>query len=156
MAGGTDTHNTISGNIAGELRNAAISTGRCYPFSSEVKIEIEPGGKYVYPDAGLACPDRILSKQLVGAITNPRVVVEVVSESSFRYDWEQKRRDYFSLPSVQEYLLISQDEAVVTVLRRRGDLMRIDTYEGLAEAVLVEALGVSIAMAEIYRFVELA
>lgn len=69
MAGGTINHTIASGNVYGALRDAIRKGGGCIPFTSEMKVEIQPRGKYVYPNAGLACPKLIESKHLTGAIS---------------------------------------------------------------------------------------
>ena len=155
MAGGTVAHTQLCGNSFGVLRDAVRSTGTCIAFTSEMKIEIEPGGRYVYPDAGLACPKLIESKQLTGAINNPRLIVEVTSKDSGNYDRGPKLRYYFSLPSLMEYLLVDQDRPSVTVFRRRGDLMKLDHYGGLDATIELEGLQASISLAELYENVEL-
>ena len=154
MAGGTIAHSLICGNSHTALDNAAEDRGTCVAFNSEMKVEIRPNGKYVYPDAGLACPTLDESKHLTGAITNPCVIVEVTSSDSGDYDRGQKMFNYFALPSVQEYLLIDQEEPFVTVYRRRGDLMRIDYYRGLETTIPIEALNRSITMKRLYRNVK--
>ena len=155
MAGGTLAHSTICHNTAGELREATKRTGKCFSFNSETKIEISPGGRYVYPDAGLACPTAKESDRLSGAIINPTLLVEVVNTSSADYDRGEKMHYYFSLPTLKEYLLIHQDHFEVTIYRRRGDLMRIDRYQGLAAAVPLESIEAEILLADIYRNVQL-
>lgn len=155
MAGGTINHSTVCNNIAGELRNATRKTGSCVSFNSEIKVEVKPGGKYVYPDAGLACPKLQESKSLTGAITNPCLIVEVTSDSSGNYDRGAKLKYYFSLPSLQEYLIIDQDRPIITVFRRRGDLMRMDTYTGLEATVPLESIAAELTMRDIYEDVEL-
>ena len=155
MAGGTHAHSALCNSIATQLTLAAERAGTCYPFNSETKIEIEAAGRYVYPDAGLACPKMNPSEHLVGALTNPSVIVEVVSDGTGNYDRGTKLRLYFSLPSLREYILISQDRAEITIFRRRGDLMRMDVYEGLEAAFPLETIEARITLSDIYRHVDL-
>lgn len=155
MAGGTINHSTVCNNVAGELRNATRKTGSCVSFNSEIKVEVDPGKKYVYPDAGLARPKLNESETLTGAITNPSLIVEVTSDSSGNYDRGAKLKLYFSLPSLQEYLIIDQDRPIVTAFRRRGNLMRLDTYSGLEDAVPLESIEASLQLSDIYENVEL-
>ena len=156
MAGGSIAHSTICANISGELRNAARKKGTCQPFNSEMKLEVWPKRKYVYADAGIACPKLNPSENIIGTITNPTVVVEVISDTSAKYDFESKRKWYFSLPSVKEYVLISQDEVAITVFRRRGELFKVDSYDRLDEELYLESLETGIPMSEIYLFTELS
>ncbi len=153
MAGGSLPHTDISTNVVGELRNLIRSNdGGCKSFNSDMKIEIKPGVKYVYPDAGVSCPDHKESKFLKGAITNPRLVVEVTSPSSGDYDRGHKFRWYFSLPSVKEYLLISQDEPLVMLYRKHGegDLFGMVTAQGMDESIELRSIGITMKLSEIY------
>lgn len=155
MAGGSIPHSTICNNIATALHIAARKKGTCQPFNSEMKLEVRPKRKYVYADAGIAGPKLNPSENITGAITNPTVVVEVISDTSAKYDFESKRKWYFSLPSVKEYVLISQDEVAITVFRRRGELFKVDSYDSLEGELHLESLEAGIPLAEIYLFTEL-
>lgn len=82
-------------------------------FSSEFKTQIEEADRYVNPDATAVCGKVDQSDETVGAITNPVLVIEVVSDSSESYDRGQKYRYYRRLPSVKEYLLLEQKSQVL-------------------------------------------
>ncbi len=151
MAGGTIAHSTICNNVAGELRDLTRKTGSCVSFNSEMKVEVDANRKYVYPDAGLACPEFKESENIVGAITNPRLIVEVTSQESGNYDRGDKLKLYFSTPSIMEYLIISQDQAEVTVWRRRGDLFKLDSYSGLDAVIPLESLAGELALSDLYE-----
>lgn len=153
MAGGSLNHSDICLNISSELRSKLRKKNKsCKAFNSEMKIEVVPGGKYLYPDAGVSCPDHKESSHLKGAITNPRLVVEVISPSSSVYDQNTKFRLYFSMPSVKEYLIISQDEPAVRLYRRHGsgDLFGVHTAEGLESSIELASIEVTIPLADIY------
>ncbi len=157
MAGGTLNHTTICNNISGELRNAVRSKGTCVSFNSEMKLEVKRAGRYVYPDAGVACPEFKESDTISGAIVNPRIVVEVLSESSGEYDRGAKWRYYFSMSTVREYLIIEQAAPRVTLHRRAegNSLFHIEVIEGLDATLVLDSIGAEIAMAEVYRDVAL-
>jgi Uma2 family endonuclease len=154
-AGGTLTHSTICNNVAGELRGLTRKTGSCVSFNSEMKIEIVKKNKYVYPDAGLACPKLEESENITGAITNPRLIVEVTSADSEGYDRGNKLKYYFGLPSVLEYLIVAQDKAEVTLWRQRGDLFKLDTYAGLDAVISLESIQGELLLQDIYENVVL-
>lgn len=155
MPGGTLDHSTICNNIAGEIRNAAQRIGRCLPFNSEMKIEIGPdlGKRYVYADAGAACPAAIESELLTGAITNPTLIVEVLSKSSVGYDTRGKLQSYTDLPSLSEYLIIDQEFMSVQLFRRHenSELWSIASAKGQEASVELRSLNSTIPLADIYR-----
>jgi Uma2 family endonuclease len=157
-AGGTIRHTLISGNAFNSTKNALRGKKRdCLTFNSEIKIEITPGGRYVYPDAAVACPPLQESEQLTGAITNPILLIEVLSEHSEGYDRGDKFKYYRTLPSLQEYLLIAQDKPAVTLYRRGkgSDLFRIIDVEGLDATLTLQSLGINLSLSDLSEAVEL-
>ena len=151
MAGGTYNHSLICSNVAGELRSL-VKGGNCTAFNSEMKVEVKAYRRYVYPDASVAGGKPKLSDLINGCITNPTLIVEVVSRESGAYDRGQKFRLYFALPSVREYLLVEQDEPSVTLFRRHGDtqLFATDYADGLEERIELKSIGAQLTLAEIY------
>lgn len=157
MAGGTIAHSDICNNVAAELHNHAKRTGKCKGFNSEIKIEVKAGERYVYPDAGMSCPDHKKSKLITGAITNPRVVVEVLSDDSGPYDLGKKLRWYFAISTVMEYLLVYQDRPEVMLYRRHssGDLFGLHAAEGMKSSIELTSIGLTLPLADIYYGVDL-
>lgn len=157
MAGGTVAHSTLCTNVSALLhREAKAAAKGCRTFNSEMKVEIEEDGRYVYPDATVVCGKVEESKNIKGSITNPTVVVEVVSKDSGDYDRGTKLSWYLSLPSVQEYMIIEQDRPYVTVFRRQGPgtLGRFVYADGLSASIFLESIDVTISLAELYADVE--
>lgn len=158
MAGGTIRHTLISGNAFNSIKNGLRSKkSDCLTFNSEIKIEITPGGRYVYPDAAVACPPVQESKQLTGAITNPVLLIEVLSENSEGYDRGDKFKYYRTLPSLQEYLLISQDKPAVTLYRRGtgSDLFRIIDIEGRDANLELTSIGITLPLSVLYEAIDI-
>lgn len=157
MAGGSLAHALIVANLGFLLIRETRANGNdCRAFTSELKVEVSEGSRYVYPDASVVCPKPNESHVLKGSVRNPKVVVEVISPSSAGYDQGAKRRYYFFIPSVEEYLLVEQDSPVVTLYRRRkgDDLYRIITIEGLEETIELTSINVELTLKEIYQDVD--
>ncbi len=157
MAGGTIQHSLLCNNVAGALRAEINEWGKkCIAFNSEVKIEIERADRYVYPDAAVVCGKINESPTIRGAIRNPRVVVEVISETSARYDQGAKMRYYLSVPTVKEYVLIDQDRVHITVYRRQEDssLGSFHYADGLDATIELTSIGITLPLAELYRDVD--
>ena len=121
-----------------------------------MKVEIEKAEKYVYPDASVVCGPVEESDNIKGAILNPTVVVEVVSNDSGSYDRGVKMRYYLSLPSVKEYLVIEQDRPAISIYRRQGPgtLGQYIYADGLKADFHLESIDIRIAMAELYEDVD--
>ena len=159
MAGGTINHTRIARNAVVALDNHFTDNGKnCEAFQAELKVEINEEGRYVYPDTQAVCGDVEESENVTGAITNPRLVVEVTSESSGDYDRGAKFRYYSRLPSVREYLILEQTQMAATLYRRdeADTLFRRSDYEG-GEAVLeLRSVDLEVPLEVFYRRVEFA
>jgi Uma2 family endonuclease len=146
MAGASRNHEKIVGNVFGELRNA-LKDQPCVPYSSNLKIKV--GSQFFYPDAMVVCNETAQHDYYTEA---PTLIVEVLSKSSRRMDETTKRLAYQSLPSLQEYILIEQDFVDVEVCRKRTGWVSEHYFWG--DEVSFEAVGLSVAVAEIYRWVD--
>ena len=159
MAGGTLAHTILSSNALRLLGNALQQAGKnCLAVNSDIKIEIESSKRYVYPDAAVICGKINESDVITGAIRNPRIVVEVVSDTSGDYDRGAKMRYYLSLPTLKEYLIIEQDRVHATLYRKheKGDLGSFHYSDGLDASIDLNSIGVSIKMTDLYQNVPIA
>lgn len=157
MAGGTRAHSLISGNAFYAVENNFRTKGLpCETHTSDLKIEVNAKGRYVYPDTLAVCDEIEESDKVTGAITNPRLVIEVTSESSGEYDRGAKFRYYSRLPSVREYLILEQTQMAATLYRRGeagGLFVRLD-YEGPASILELRSVELEVTLDVFYRRVE--
>ena len=149
-------HNLISGNIITALNNAIEKTGKDYIVASSDQLvyftDLNVG---VYPDALVVCekPEFYDDGQLL--LTNPVLVVEVLSKSTRNYDLKGKFDLYKTLPSFREYVLVEQTKvSVETRFRVEPNLWRENRATDLAVDLRLESLGISLAMKDIYKKVE--
>lgn len=124
MSRGTPEHGRLTMRIARAIGNAV---GReCEVYSSDTMLYVEASKLATYADASVvwgALETKTVKKNgksLGEAVTNPVVVIEVLSESTERYDRDGKFQAYKQLTSLREYVLVSQDERQIEV-HRRGD-----------------------------------
>jgi Uma2 family endonuclease len=125
----------------------------CRPLDSNMRVRISGKSSYVYPDISVVCGGPIFDaddpKQTT--ITNPRVVIEVLSESTESYDRGGKFNLYGSVVSLEEYLLVSQRRPLIeTYLRQADGTWTFTSYEGMESSVLLRSLQISIPLAEVY------
>ncbi|MEL7161305.1 MAG: Uma2 family endonuclease [Bacteroidota bacterium] len=157
MAGGSMAHTRISRNALVNIDNHFTGKKKnCEVFSSEAKIQVNTAGRYVYPDTLAVCGDVEESEKVKGAILNPILVIEVVSDSSEAYDRGAKFRYYRRLPSVKEYLILEQVRPAATVYRRQGngDIFSRYEYEGLEATVALTSIDLELPLGRFYRNVE--
>jgi Uma2 family endonuclease len=153
LAGGTLNHGLICGNIYSELRNELKTNGsKCLPFTSEIKLYIEKTNSYVYPDSMVICGEIEQSEKNNNSVTNPVLIVEVLSKSTAEYDRGDKFYLYRQIPGFKEYVLIEQKKYVVDVHYKSddSDLWRITRYEGLDKVVKLQSVDVIISMKDLY------
>ncbi|MBW4682630.1 MAG: Uma2 family endonuclease [Microcoleus vaginatus WJT46-NPBG5] len=105
MAGASDAHVTIAGNLFALLRNHVRGTG-CRVYMADMKVQIETANLFYYPDVMVTCDAR--DRQLQSHKKYPCLIVEVVSESTEAFDRGDKFANYHQLETLQEYVLISQ------------------------------------------------
>lgn len=153
MSGGTIKHGLISANTLFALRSALANGQKpCITFGSDVKVAISEANSYVYPDVFVVCGEMEQDQEIKEAITNPILIVEVLSKSTHNYDQNKKFRLYRTLSSFKEYIIIDQDQATVDVFyRERENSWQIATYAGLDRIIPLTSLGIEIAMASLYE-----
>jgi Uma2 family endonuclease len=148
MAGTTKAHNTISLNLAILFREK-LKNSNCQTFMADIKVNISNKKRFFYPDIVVTCDDN----DDVNAydIKFPKVIVEVLSESTEKFDRGKKFQYYRTIPSLQEYILVSSQEYLIECFRRtKNDLWTLQTYEGLNEIVRIESLAIDAPLSEIY------
>ncbi|MBL8426933.1 MAG: Uma2 family endonuclease [Dechloromonas sp.] len=150
MTGASIRHNVIAGNLFAELRTHLKGTP-CRALIEGVKLRLRKEQSYFYPDVMVTCEDRLQEldsqQQIVEA---PLVVIEILSPTTEATDRREKLRAYRTLPSLKEYLLVSQEQAQVEIYRRRGDIgWDIITYEP-GDTVEIASLETKLGMDEIY------
>ncbi|MBX3438715.1 MAG: Uma2 family endonuclease [Planctomycetaceae bacterium] len=111
MAGGSRAHNLISLNIASELRNA-LEDSPCEVYPRDMRVKL-PTGLYTYPDVSVVCSEARFEGEGQDVLLNPLLIVEVLSPSTEAYDRGTKFEHYGQLPSLREYVLVSQDRVNV-------------------------------------------
>lgn len=156
MAGGSMSHSQICFNLAGELRTR-LKGKPCQGFESNLRTRIDASNRNVYPDISIVCGpvERDQRDPSMGTITNPSVVIEVISPSTERYDRTEKRDHYLKLPSLKAHVLVDQDRPRVEVLSRTEDgRWELSFATGLDASLKIDALGVEIPLREVYDRVE--
>jgi Uma2 family endonuclease len=155
MSGGSPRHSRIAVNVASELR-AAVRGSKCGAYQSDLRVWIEQLATFVYPDVSVVCGDPGPYGDREDVITNPTLVVEVLSPSTERYDRGQKFLAYQSLASLKEYILVSQDAKLIEQYVRNGTAWRYVAW--LPEAGKVELRSVPgvLEFDEVYEGVDVA
>lgn len=153
MAGGTAAHGDIVGNIYFEMRRGSHD---CKINNSEIAVAVAKANKYFFPDASALCAPPEYEPGALSKLTNPSLIVEVLSEGTAEYDRSSKFTDYRKLESFREYILIdSRQYSIESYYRESNDLWRIGSYYKLDQSLPVYTLGVDIPLRDIYAGVPL-
>lgn len=152
-AGDDINHQQILVNLTTELSNKLKR--RCRVFPSEMKVWIEKRKKFFYPDLTVTCTDIEFYKKRRDTITNPKLLIEVLSKSTASFDRTEKFLSYQTLESLEEYVLISQDKTLVEQYIKREDGNWIYKASiGLENSVTFPSIETTLPLSEIYDLVE--
>ncbi len=155
MAGATIDHNQIKDNLAHEL-NTRLTGGPCRTMSSDLRVRVEATGTYCYPDVVVFCgPPVFPLRKRRDTISNPTLVIEVLSESTEAYDRGGKVDRYKLIDTLREYLVVAQDEVrVERFVRQPGDTWAVTEFTDPAGTLPFTSVPAEIPLAAVYRHVE--
>lgn len=156
MTGASRRHNLISLNVGAELRSQ-LRGHDCETYVSDMRVQIASASIYTYPDVVVVCGRPEFEDAEVDTLLNPTLIAEVSSKSTASYDREAKFEYYRTIPSLVEYLLVSQNTHHVTQYVKQPDgrwlLADIRGAEGRVE---LSSVGCALTMTEIYEKVEMS
>lgn len=148
MAGGTPDHARLAMNVGAALL-ARLGDGPCQVFSSDLRVRSLATGLATYPDVTVVCGPIERDPESRATVTNPRVVVEVSSDSTEEYDRGEKLDHYRTIPSLEAVILVSHRAPRVTLWAKAAGSWKSEDVD--AGDVDLAALGVRIPLAEVYR-----
>ena len=153
MSGASDTHNLITMNASTALYNQLADRG-CRVYASDMRVGISAGISYFYPDIAVTCDKPRFEDDVFDTLTNPQVIIEVLSDSTAGYDRGEKFIRYRQLESLQEYILISQDQVQVDHYLRQGKQWVLSEFSALEDVFPLVSISAELSLRQIYRFVE--
>ena len=158
MAGSTPDHSTIAVNIMSAIMFALKSkAAKNRVFNSDLRIYMIQKDCYVYPDGAVAGDALEFYPHKKGGITNPILIVEVLSEATEIYDRGKKFENYKSLESFREYVLVSQTEAKIEVFYREtgdSDWWKIQTFKGMDATAQLQSIGVEVKLEDVFAGID--
>ena len=151
MAGGSPEHARLAQAMGGELRQA-LRGKPCATFSSDLRVRIVATGRSTYPDVTVVCGGIERTDDDDDAVINPTVIVEVLSESTETDDRSDKWAHYQRIPTLREYVLITQQRARIEVFSRESANPAVWRYEdhGAGAAMVLPSLDITIRIDDVY------
>ncbi len=155
LSGVSPEHATIEMNLAEFINPVARKRGcRAFPANLRIKVPVLP--TYRYPDLSVVCGETVFEKiQGLDCLVNPILIVEVLSESTEFYDRGEKYRQYKSIESFREYLLVSQSSKFITLFQKHNERFWLQSDYVAGETFHLNTLDLDLDVDEVYQGVEI-
>ena len=155
MVGASRKHNLIATNITTTL-GQQLKKRACEIYASDMRVRVPATGSYTYPDVVVACGEPEFEDDYLDTLLNPVVIIEVLSASTASYDRIKKFGYYRTIDSLDEYLLVAQDEYKIEQYVKQPDgrwlLADIKSLEATAEMPSIQCM---LPLADVYDKVSL-
>lgn len=152
MAGGTPQHTALAMAVGAALV-AQTRGGPCRVHSSDLRARVLATGLTTYPDVTIVCGHYESDPQDKNTITNPRLLVEITSDSTEEYDRGEKLDNYRRIPSLDAIVIVSHREQLLELFERQSESSWRRTEARAGAQLQVDSLGVTLAVDEIYAAV---
>lgn len=149
MGGASLAHNRLAGSFFASLRRQ-LANGPCEVFMSDLRIRVDATGLFAYPDVLVLCGKPELWDDPLDTVTNPKVIIEVLSPTTEAFDRGDKFIHYRHIPSLSHYLMARQDRILVEHYRRQEDLWVLHTLDAPDALVRLNDIGCELALDEVY------
>ncbi len=154
MAGGSAMHSLIAANFVREAGNA-LKNKPCVVFNSDLRVLVLATGLHTYPDATVVCGPLEFEDECQDTLTNPTVIVEVLSDATEKYDRGRKADHYRQIVALRELIFIAQDHPHVESFVRQSDGGWLFSEEKeLTASFEFPSLSIGVLLSEIYRNVQ--
>jgi Uma2 family endonuclease len=151
ISGASRNHCRIPVRLASLIGPHVLTRG-CEGYDSNMRVLVEDSGLYTYPDLSVVCDEPKFVDAETDTLTNPTLLVEVLSPSTEEYDRGTKVKLYRAIPSLRECLLISQDAPEVELYRREmDDVWKIIVAKGPNASVELKSIDYTLRLWDLYR-----
>lgn len=151
MAGASTAHNRIKEKLSIRV-GTQLEGGPCWAVTSDQRVVVRATGLYTYPDMVIVCGEAQFADDVRDTLSNPHALVEILSDSTEKYDRGTKFSHYRQIPSLKEYILVAQNEPLVERYVRQADgSWSLTDFVGLDKTFAFATLPVRIPLADIYR-----
>jgi Uma2 family endonuclease len=149
MAGTTDRHNVIAGNLYALLRRHLRGRG-CRVYFADVKVRLQHNNRFYYPDLFVTCDSR--DDQTTTYKSFPKLIIEVLSDGTEAFDRGDKFNDYQTLESLEEYGLVNSKNQRLEIFRRQENgRWQYQSYTAPHLQIYLQSLDLSLAIADVYE-----
>jgi len=154
MAGGSPMHSLIAANLIIQF-GTKLTGGPCKAFTSDLRLKVEATGLFTYPDVAVVCGPLQFAPGTDDTVINPTIIAEVLSDSTEGYDRGEKFQHYRQMPSLLEYLVVSQRlPRIEQFLRGSDGEWTLRMAEGKSATLALPSLKVALALNEVFAGVD--
>lgn len=151
MAGASKRHNRIAGNCYRAFMN--ISGSNCEAFMGDLKVRAPKHKTYYYPDVVVGCEEDDTDDDYY--LEKPCLIIEVSSDSTIRKDYLEKALVYQAIPTLQAYLIITQDKPLVDMLLRNAEgSWDLQQFDRLEDEISLPCLDITLSLQTVYAGVK--
>jgi len=151
MSGASRNHSLITVSTSSALYNQLRGKG-CSVYSSDMKVLTPSTDTYVYPDLTIVCGESQLADDKSDILLNPTLIIEILSPSTELHGRNVKFRRYREIETLQEYVLIAQDQArIERFLRQDDETWLFSEVNGLEASIIFPSISCTLRLAEIYE-----
>ncbi|WP_437507153.1 Uma2 family endonuclease [Sorangium sp. So ce1099] len=150
MAGGTPEHAALAAAVIG-LLFPELRRGRCRAYDADLRVRVPSTGLATYPDVTVVCGPLERDAEDGQAVTNPTLIVEVLSRSTEEYDRGDKFDHYKNLTSLRQYVLVSHRERSVEIWTRGVDGVFSPSIAREGDVAVLVSIGAQLDVRELYE-----
>ena len=152
IAGAKRNHNLLVTNLCREI-SSALGDKPCEVYPSDMRVQNKVDQFYTYPDVTIVCGKPEFLNDTEDVLLNPQIIIEVLSDSTEKYDRGAKFALYRNIPSLQEYILVNTNEMKLESFHRNGsDWIFRESMQD--EVFRIQSLDVVLNLEEVYEKVE--
>lgn len=150
MTGSSRKHNLITVNISREM-SIQLKKRPCEVYINDMRVKAVNANNYYYPDIAVVCgTPQFAEDAYMDTLLNPSVIIEVLSASTEAYDRGEKFSRYRKIDSLQAYVLVAQDQAMIERYERLGDVWQLTETVDLNGSVNLSCIDCTLSLAEVY------
>lgn len=153
MAGASALHNRLVRNLTGlfweKFRNRP-----CNVYATDLRVRIDKSGLYTYPDLVIVCGKEEYLDTNLDTLTNPTILLEVLSDSTEKYDRGQKFSFYREIPSLEEYILVSSREIKIEKFKRVESGNWLFSESKIGEPFPIESIDAFLNLEDVYEKID--
>jgi Uma2 family endonuclease len=149
MSGASRAHNLVAASILREI-GTRLKGKPCEAYVGDMRVRLGPSPRYTYPDIVVACGEPRFEDDVLDTLTNPTLIVEILSPSTESYDRGRKFEQYRRIASLREYVLVAQDRILIERYTRQGEEWVLTDFRSREDVLGLASIDCEVPLAEIY------